>query len=253
VQAEVGLIARTATRNNGGFFGSPTALTRDQTNPFWVIDNVEANNWWAGLVVEKLGTTTGWTWGTITDTCFDYLGPDGQKGITCAYAADLHVSGGDSGGPIFYIHPEGDGRVTLGGIMAGIRNNKAVFSKYNRINNDLGGNLVAVRVATLGTPTLSGSVAGVVPTISWPAVAGATYYRVYRQWYRYSTEQGSSGYEFFLVNTNSFTDPNLTADAYTGGSMPNLPTPGYIRYYVRPMSALESGGSSNVVNFHLTP
>lgn len=226
---------------------------RDQANPYWVVDAVEQNNWYAGLAVDKVGMTTGWTWGMIVDTCFDYLGPDGQKGITCAYAADMRIEDGDSGGPVFYMHAEGDGRVTLGGILAGKIFGKSVFSKFSRVNNDLGGNLNAVRTATLGTPTLSGSLSGVAPTISWPATSGATFYRVYRQWYSYASGMGSNGFEVFKVTTNSFTDPNLNADAYTGSSTPNFSTPGYVKYYVRPMSLTESGGSSAVVNFRLSP
>lgn len=253
VQAEVGLIARTTTRSQSGSAASGTTLAWDQTNPYWVIDAVEQNNWYVGLAVDKAGLTSGWTWGIITNSCEDYLGEDGQKGVTCAYRADMHIEAGDSGGPVFYIHPEGGSRVTLGGTIIGIKGGRAVFSKFARINSDLGGNLVATRVPTLATPVLTGTLIGASPSISWPATTGATYYRVYRQWYRYPTETGSAGWELFTVTTNSFVDPDQSAEAYTGGTQPNFTTAGYVKYQVRPMSALESGGTSNIVNFRLAP
>ena len=222
VTSSVGLLARTTTRNNGGAFGNATTLAWDSSNPYWVIDAVEQDNWFVGLAVDKSGITTGWTWGQITETCEDYISPFSWeipvKAVRCVYRADALTDDGDSGGPVFYQHAEGDSRVTLGGTVIGIWYDRMVFSKFWRIQSDLGVTLNAVCPATLGGVTLSGSLSGQAPVISWSAVSGATFYRVYRQWYRYPTEEGSGGWEMFRVTSTSFTDPSLTAQSYTGGT-----------------------------------
>ena len=75
--------------------------------------------------------------------------------------------------------------------------------------------------------------------VSWASVPGATYYRVYRQWYRYSSGVGSNGWKSFVVSSNTFVDPNLLADVYTGASTPTFSMGGYAKSQVRPMSATE--------------
>ncbi len=257
VSAEVGLLARTQVRNAGGVSGGTTTLDWDQFNPYWVIDAVDQNNLYVGIPIDKLGRKTGWTWGNLNNTCFDYIPGSNEQGgvqpVLCAYKVDAVTDRGDSGGPVFYIHAEGDSRVTLAGITTGKWYGNMVFSKYSSIALDLGTGLDAKRLVTLGSANVSGNLAGVVPNVTWPSVVGATCYRVYRQWYRYSNGAGSNGWELFIANTNSFSDPNLSADAYSGATTPGFNTEGYIKYQVRPMSATESGGSSNIVNFRLSP
>ncbi len=181
VSAEVGLLARTQVRNGGGTYGLPTTTDWDQLNPYWVVDAVEQNNLYAGLAVDKVGMTTGWTWGAINSTCFDIVSsqnsnnaPGPAAPIKCAYKADALTDLGDSGGPVFYIHTEGDSRVTLAGITS-VRYQGLVVSKYSSIVSELGAGLDARRAATLTTPVISGSLAGQVPTVAWASVAGATY------------------------------------------------------------------------------
>ena len=252
---EVGLIAKTQFRSGPGRNSAQGSKLFDQASPYFVIDGLDNNSWVPGTPVDKMGATSGWTYGLVQNTCFDFFGdirwPVG-RGVSCAYLIDARVDGGDSGGPIFYQHVEGDNRVTLGGITAARRDDgMLIASKFARIQMDLGVTLNAVRTSVLGTVSLSGALAGVQPTLSWPAVGGATFYRVTRVWYNYQTEAGSNGSETFTVTTNSFEDPNLEAVAYTGSSMPNFSTPGYIRYQVRAFSALESGGVSGSIYFRL--
>lgn len=255
VTGEVGLLARTQVRNGGGATGASTTIAWDQANPYWIVDAVEQDNLYVGAPVDKVGLTSGWTWGLITGTCVDYLPSGGApvKQVRCVYQADVKIEGGDSGGPVFYVHAEGDSRVTLAGTVIGIWNGQMAFSKYWRIASDLGGGLDARRAITLSTPVITGILQGQAPTVTWSAISGATYYRVYRQWYRYSTGTGSNGWELFMDGTNAFTDPNLISDAYTGTTTPNFSTEGYIKYQIRPMSATESGSTSNTINFRLAP
>jgi hypothetical protein len=97
--------------------------------------------------------------------------------------------------------------------------------------------------------TLSGNLAGEVPTITWSAVPGATSYTIYREWYNYQTEAGSSGFESMGSGSSGWTDPNLCADLYTGGTTPNFSTHGYIKYQI--VANGIGTASSQVVNFRL--
>ncbi len=109
VNAEVGLLARTQVRNGGGTNGAITTTAWDQANPYWVVDAVEQNNLYVGLPVDKVGVTTGWTWGHINSTCFDIVpsnssqnAPGPLKPIKCAYRADAMLDLGDSGEPVLH-------------------------------------------------------------------------------------------------------------------------------------------------------
>lgn len=253
--AHIGLIAKTTYRSGPGRSASTGSKALDPWGPYFVVDALDNNSWVVGTVVDKVGTTTGWTYGPVENTCYDWFG-DGNwpnnRGTSCTYLVDAKLDGGDSGGPVFYQHPEGGNRVTLGGIISARRDDGyMIASKFARIQMDLGVTLSATRPVTLSTVALSGSLSGSQPTLSWPAVSGATFYRVTRYWYNYQTGMGSSGDETFTVYTNSFADPSLSAAAYTGGTMPNFSTPGYIRYQVRAFSALESGNTSSIVYFRL--
>ena len=252
---EIGLIAKTQFRSGPGKNAAYGSKAFDQSSSYFVIDALDNNSWVPGTPVDKIGHTSGWTYGPVLNTCFDYFGdirwPVG-RGVSCAYLIDARVEGGDSGGPIFYQHAEGDNRVTLGGITAARRDDGTLIaSKFARIQMDLGVTLNAARPVSLGTVALSGTLAGAQPTLSWPAVSGATLFRVTRAWYNYQTGEGSNGTETFTVYTTAFGDLNLAAAAYTGSTMPNFSTPGYIRYQVRAFSALESGSVSGLVYFRL--
>lgn len=253
--AHIGLIAKTMSRSGPGRSAAYGSKTLDPWGPYFVVDALDNNSWVVGTVVDKVGTTTGWTYGPVENTCFDYFGEGlypNNRGVSCTYLIDARVEDGDSGGPVFYLHPEAGNRVTLGGITAARRTDGyLIASKFARIQMDLGVTLSATRPVSLATVALSGSLSGSQPTLSWPSVSGATFYRVTRSWYNYQTGLGSNGDETFTVYTNSFADPSLSAAAYTGGTMPNFSTPGYIRYQVRAFSALESGNTSSVVYFRL--
>ncbi|MDE2086686.1 MAG: hypothetical protein KGI63_05575, partial [Xanthomonadaceae bacterium] len=54
-----------------------------------------------GLEVNKVGTKTGWTYGTITNTCDDVaIDPPGDA-VTCAIKTNVYTRPGDSGSPLF--------------------------------------------------------------------------------------------------------------------------------------------------------
>ena len=73
-----------------------------------------------GEALDKIGRTTGWTWGTVDDTCVRTAHPAQAPGgglvlLLCQVTTDIDVAPGDSGGPVFkwfdYDHVEWAGIV----------------------------------------------------------------------------------------------------------------------------------------------
>lgn len=97
----------------------------------------------SGEMVDKVGRTTGWTYGFVNRTCFRTPSGNGQGGIArangrpvlleCQYRASYTSSGGDSGSPVFHWH--GD-EVTLLGIHWGSGPGGAIFSPFGGIQRD---------------------------------------------------------------------------------------------------------------------
>lgn len=136
----VGLIARTTFKNNGDLNGGLGSTVFDQQNPYWFITSTENDNLYLGQHVQKVGVTTGWTWGWITQTCIDHW-VTGNSVMRCAYEASYVADHGDSGGPVFVIADFPAGRVILAGIHSGrdFWSNRPRFGKTSRIRSDLGG------------------------------------------------------------------------------------------------------------------
>jgi hypothetical protein len=95
-----------------------------------------------GEGLDKIGSTTGWTYGEVVETCVDK--DIGRTDITlfCQEVVSAHSAGGDSGAPVFRF---GFGEtVTLYGILWG--GNEAGtqfgFSAMVEIEDELGGDLI---------------------------------------------------------------------------------------------------------------
>jgi hypothetical protein len=144
----VGLIARTTYTNAGDTNGGSGSTVFDQSNPYWYVTGEENDNLFVGQNVQKVGITTGWTWGWITQTCIDTDGGHwwgiGNSVVRCTYEASFVADGGDSGGPVFVITDQAAGRVTLAGLVTAkddgfFGSGRARFSKLSRAKSDLGG------------------------------------------------------------------------------------------------------------------
>jgi len=213
-----GLIARpSGVAAPPGTGGGP--LTINSSHPYFIVNGVDAGFYYVGMNVQKVGRTTGWTSGSLTATCVDHYNGNwpGADVTRCAYQASYTDEGGDSGGPVFtfpgYGGPVGD-LVELGGVHFGnFGLGSAVFSKYSRIASDFGGTLVATRPITLGTPSVSGTIAGGNPSFSWNAISGATRYQIIRV-----TADGSTVRNEYLATTTgtSYVDSYTLATAYNG-------------------------------------
>jgi hypothetical protein len=132
VSRSLGRIARTTAR--GKLTGSITIST---ANPFFTINSERANPL-VGQTVNKIGRTTGWTFGKITNTCVTTN--VGGTDITqlCQSLVSAGVGGGDSGSPVFNWNGSG-GNVRLAGILwGGSGNSIFVFSPMSGIERELG-------------------------------------------------------------------------------------------------------------------
>ncbi|HEY8470516.1 MAG TPA: hypothetical protein VIL18_12775 [Longimicrobiales bacterium] len=130
ISFDLGGIARTASR--GSLSGSLEIvgtfnITAEQANPV------------AGAQANKVGRTTGWTFGTITNTCVNVAVSGTNIVQLCQSFVNAGVGGGDSGSPVFAWPGTGD-NVTLLGILWGGNSSgtQFVFSPMSGIERELG-------------------------------------------------------------------------------------------------------------------
>lgn len=116
----LGRIARPAFAVPGT---NPIGFTRslDTLHPFFTItgENVDPI---MGDLVQKVGLTTGWTYGTVYQTCVDInyetAGSSVKRRVWCYDRADLGVQPGDSGSPVFRILDQAAGTVLFYGLVS---------------------------------------------------------------------------------------------------------------------------------------
>jgi hypothetical protein len=141
IPADWGYIVRTSFPNGGGRSGGYGSLEEDAIFPTWRLSAKHTfvlQNW----RLEKVGRTTGWTWGTVLNTCADYNGP-GYR-LVCQVRASYYSQGGDSGSPVLDWHHANYGaHAYLAGIHWGSTggtsaSDYAWFSPISRVEMDLG-------------------------------------------------------------------------------------------------------------------
>lgn len=126
-------IARPESWNSG-------SITISTTRPYMTIVGETATPA-SGEYLDKVGRTTGWTYGRVTDTCFttNQSGSDVtmkcQYRVSRTYGTHNMIGGGDSGSPAFKWF--GD-TVNLYGIAWGGGSTSFVFSSMKYIEQELG-------------------------------------------------------------------------------------------------------------------
>lgn len=130
VNGTLGRIARTGGPNNGSL---------EKVGTFRVIE--EGGVLFAGIPVSKVGITTGWTRGKVTNTCvtLNVASPDGAPTdltLICQVAVSAGSGGGDSGSPVFIDLPQN--RAILVGILWGGTSNSYAYSPLKSIEGELG-------------------------------------------------------------------------------------------------------------------
>lgn len=130
VSVDVGRIARTTS-----YGSSSGSITIDAANPRFVVIG-EAAYPTAGQVLDKIGRTTGWTYGQVTNTCVDTNVANSNITLLCQDHVAAGVGPGDSGSPVFYWHGGSD--VTLYGLLWGGGSGTFAFSAMSNIEYELG-------------------------------------------------------------------------------------------------------------------
>jgi hypothetical protein len=129
VSFAVGSIAQTTGPNNGSLtIAGAFNITAEASG-----------NGTVGQNVNKVGRTTGWTRGLITNTCVN-TGVSGTNIVQlCQTFVSARVGGGDSGSPVFTAGTAG-GNATLNGILWGGNSSgtQFVYSPLANIERELG-------------------------------------------------------------------------------------------------------------------
>jgi hypothetical protein len=129
-QSALGRIARTPAPNASGSANLTIA------GEFQIAGEDLSTEFVIGSSLNKIGRTTGWTEGPVTNTCVD-VGVLGSNIVQlCQTIVQAAVAGGDSGSPVF--RREGGSDVTLAGILWGGGTNIYVFSPLANIERELG-------------------------------------------------------------------------------------------------------------------
>jgi hypothetical protein len=136
----LGAIARTMGHTTGWNAGHGS-FEIDQNMPIFQI--IAERDPYEGDRADKVGAATGWTSGTVLNTCVDSWFSDGQYHLKpCQATVSFTVDGGDSGAPVFiphFLHPQHPSAATLLGIFWGKNDDRAIFSKMSQVQRDLAG------------------------------------------------------------------------------------------------------------------
>lgn len=89
-----------------------------------------------GWVVDKIGQSSGWTYGVVTNPCRSYLSPSGHIYLCSAEVNDVQSLGGDSGSPTFLWLGNNEARF-LGLLHAG-DGQRFLYSQLGNMRRDLG-------------------------------------------------------------------------------------------------------------------
>lgn len=127
----LGLIARTSGANNGSLtITGSFSITSDDCG-------TTGGCLAAGTTVNKVGRTTGWTAGAITNTCVN-TGVQGTRIVQfCQTFVSAGVGGGDSGSNVFQV--TGSSVKLVGSLWGGSSSgSQFVFSPFGNVTRELG-------------------------------------------------------------------------------------------------------------------
>jgi hypothetical protein len=126
--SDQGLIATTTAANNGSLEVAGTFTVTSQEN--------SKTNFAVGTVVNKVGRTTGWSRGTVSNTCVHTNVSGSRITQLCQTFVSAGVGSGDSGSPVFIETSNG---VQLVGILwGGSGSTTFVFSPLANVIREIG-------------------------------------------------------------------------------------------------------------------
>jgi hypothetical protein len=128
IQSTRGAIAKTTGPNNGSLTTSGSfSITAERLDTNFVV----------GTVVNKVGRTTGWTQGRVSNTCVTTGVSGTNVAQICQTFVQAGVGGGDSGSPVFII-TSGDNVALAGILWGGSGSSLFVFSPLRNIEREIG-------------------------------------------------------------------------------------------------------------------
>ena len=130
ISLERGRIARTTSRGTGS--GS---ITISSTTPYFNITGEGSAA--VGTQVNKIGRTTGWTYGNVSSTCVNVNVSGTNITQLCQNIVSAGVGSGDSGSPVFTWSGSGS-NVTLVGLLWGGSGSTFVYSPLSNVEAELG-------------------------------------------------------------------------------------------------------------------
>lgn len=119
------VFAATGANNNGSILvdGTITIVSETQYSD-------------VGWIVDKIGQSSGWTYGVVTNPCRNYTAPSGHIYLCSAEVSDVQSLGGDSGSPTFLWLGNDQARF-LGLLHAG-DGQRFLYSQLGNMRRDLG-------------------------------------------------------------------------------------------------------------------
>lgn len=124
-------IARTTSRSSS----SAGSITVSSTNPRFAI-TARTNFPSGGETLNKMGRTSGWTYGTVTNTCVDTNVSGSNITQLCQDYVGAYSAGGDSGSPVFRWTSTSN--ANFYGLLWGGGSGVFVFSALSNIEFELG-------------------------------------------------------------------------------------------------------------------
>lgn len=231
--------------------GQPGSLDVNEGDPYLNITfkNTSTSGPPAGTVVQKVGRTSGWTYGTVTATC-QYLFADaaGTQELRCQWITDIYSEAGDSGSPIF--SDAGDGSVVLQGLLWGGPvgdPNHTYYSPISGIETDMEKTLQVEWIAPPPpAPIITAYVVDGNPYLIWDAVPGAQQHRIYR---RISDRNSVPPWDIWnTISATSYTDVSTMVVSFYGYD--NYPV--YERAVSYQVRAVASGGTEGAESNYAT-
>ena len=125
-QSSLGRIAKTTGVNNGSLTISGRFTITGEGSPV------------VGQAVSKVGRTTGWTRGAVTNTCVHVNVTGSNITQLCQTIVSAGVGSGDSGSPVFRQQGGGNNVTLLGILWGGSGSGTFVFSPMANIEAELG-------------------------------------------------------------------------------------------------------------------
>lgn len=120
-----------------GFIAKPQQGIQWNGQSWFYVDNHSIPT--VGSNVQKVGRTSGWTQGYVTQTCEDIVPypPPQTLILLCQDAATYLSIGGDSGSAVFQPVSPGSDHVWLSGISWAVLGNESLFSQYAYFTNGM--------------------------------------------------------------------------------------------------------------------